>query len=89
MTSHKTERFRNLLDALPASVQRQARQAYQLWKRDSSHSSLHFRALSSNPEYYSVRVSASYRAVGRRHGDNIIWFLIGSHSDYDHLIKHL
>ena len=37
------------------------------------------------PTYGSVRVSAQYRAVGQRSGDEITWVWIGSHNDFDKL----
>jgi hypothetical protein len=30
-----------------------------------------------------------YRALGVREGDEIIWFWIGSHADYDRLLSRL
>jgi hypothetical protein len=38
---------------------------------------------------YSARVSSDYRAVRTRDGDEIVWFWIGSHTDYEHLISRL
>jgi hypothetical protein len=34
-----------------------------------------------------VRITIDYRALGIRDGDEIMWFWIGSHADYDALIK--
>jgi len=37
-----------------------------------------------------VRISLGYRAVGvKSDGDEIIWFWIGPHAEYDKLIKGL
>jgi hypothetical protein len=36
---------------------------------------------------YSARVTLGYRALGVRDGDTMIWFWIGSHSDYDGMIS--
>ena len=38
---------------------------------------------------YSARVSKSYRAVGMRNEDGIVWFWIGTHTDYDKLLSQL
>ena len=35
----------------------------------------------------SVRVGLGYRALGVRHGDDILWFWIGSHAEYDRLVR--
>jgi hypothetical protein len=34
-----------------------------------------------------VRVGLRYRALGVEVDDGIVWFWIGSHSDYDRLLK--
>lgn len=36
---------------------------------------------------YSVRITDDYRALGRRDGDDMIWLWIGSHAEYDQLLK--
>ena len=36
---------------------------------------------------YSVRVTGSYRAVGRLEADLVLWFWVGSHDEYERLIK--
>ena len=33
------------------------------------------------------RVGIGWRAVGVRDGDTMIWFWIGSHADYDRVVK--
>jgi len=38
---------------------------------------------------YSVRVDGGYRAVGYGDEDDVTWFWIGSHADYDGLISRL
>jgi hypothetical protein len=37
----------------------------------------------------SIRVKADrrYQAVAIRTNDDVIWFWIGTHTDYDHLLK--
>jgi hypothetical protein len=32
-----------------------------------------------------VRIGLGYRALGIRTGDEVVWFWIGSHADYDQL----
>jgi len=39
--------------------------------------------------YSSIRISKDYRAVGVIAEQDILWFWIGSHSEYDKLLKHL
>lgn len=38
---------------------------------------------------YSVRITDDYRALGLRDGDEMIWFWIGGHAEYEHLLPHL
>jgi hypothetical protein len=33
-----------------------------------------------------VRIDRDYRALGVRDGEEIVWFWIGSHADYDRVI---
>jgi hypothetical protein len=89
MNSRTTRRFRELFAALPPQVQRQAREAYRLFLQNPSHPGLHFKKVYSDPPTYSARVGISYRAVGARDEDIIIWFWIGSHSDYEKLLRKL
>jgi hypothetical protein len=89
MNSRTTRRFRELLGALPAHVQRQARDAYRIFRLNPSHPGLRFKQVHSDPPIYSVRVGIGYRAVGALDSNTIVWFWIGSHADYDELLKHL
>jgi mRNA-degrading endonuclease RelE of RelBE toxin-antitoxin system len=89
MTSHTTERFRQELKQLPQHVQRQARQAYRLFKQNPYHPSLHFKQVHPARPIYAVRISVDYRAVGVREEDVVIWFWIGVHADYEKLISRL
>jgi len=84
--SHTTERFRKAFRKLPKSVQRQAKEAYKLFSKNPYHPSLRFKQIHSQKPIYSVRVGLGYRAVGVRDGEEIVWFWIGSHADYDKLI---
>ena len=87
MTSHTTKRFRTAFNMLPQTVKRQAKEAYRLFKQNPYHPSLRFKQVHPSRPIYSVRVSLDYRAVGIRDGDKMIWFWIGSHTDYDELLS--
>ena len=88
MKSKRTREFRERYDALPVSVQRQADKAFAQFQEDPDYAGLNFKQVSSDPVWYSVRVGLSYRAVCVRSDDGYIWFWIGSHADYDKLLKH-
>ncbi len=89
MNSGTTRRFRQMFAALPAHVQRQAREAYHLFRQNPSHPGLHFKQVHPDPPMYSARVGISYRAVGARDGNTVVWFWIGTHAEYDKLLAHL
>lgn len=89
MNSRTTERFRQLFAALPANVQRQAREAYRLFRQNPGHPGLRFKQVHADPPTYSARVGIGYRAVGVLDEDTVVWFWIGSHADYDKLLKQL
>jgi len=48
---------------------------------------LQFKQVHPSQPIYSARVGLGYRALGVRKGDLIVWFWIGSHSDYDRLVS--
>jgi hypothetical protein len=87
MNSQLTEDFLACFAKLPDSVKSQARKAYRLWRENRSHPSLHFKPIKGREGLYSVRVSLGWRALGLLEGDTITWFWIGSHAEYDMLIK--
>ena len=89
MKSSVTKEFRKLLDALPTEVQEQADRAYALWRSDPYHPSLQFKRVSRRQPIYSVRVGIGSRALGFRENDHIFWYWIGSHAEYDELLKGL
>lgn len=70
---------------LPREVQRTADKNYQLLTNDPSHSSLHFKKIRDN--LWSVRVGRSYLALATMQDGDYVWFWIGSHAEYDQLIK--
>ncbi|MDO5625817.1 MAG: hypothetical protein Q4G71_14140 [Pseudomonadota bacterium] len=68
---------------LPEHVRKVADQNYERLKADPRHPSLHFKKVG---RFWSVRAGLGYRALGVEAPDGIVWFWIGSHSDYDKLI---
>ncbi|MFA4903709.1 MAG: hypothetical protein WC600_13320 [Desulfobaccales bacterium] len=38
---------------------------------------------------FSIRVGLGWRALGVKSNNHMIWFWIGSHADYDKIIKNL
>jgi hypothetical protein len=87
MNSRTTRQFWRLHDALPVEVQDQAASAYELWRIDRAHPSLHFKKVNDRLSLWSVRVGRGHRAVGQWRGNTILWIWIGTHADYDKLLK--
>ena len=86
MISHTTKRFRALFDEMPAEVRNQARRAYRLFQDNPNYPSLRFKPVHATQPIYSVRIGQGYRAVGVVSGEEIVWYWIGSHADYDRLL---
>ncbi|HRD50560.1 MAG TPA: hypothetical protein PL166_13320 [Candidatus Contendobacter sp.] len=89
MISHTTWSFRKELSKLPASVRSQTRLAYQQFKKDPYYPSLQFKRVHEVKPIYSARINIDYRAVGIMNDNEMIWFWIGAHSEYDKLLKRL
>lgn len=87
MNSHSTDKFRKAFAELPADVQKQARQASRLFIENPHHPSLRFKTIHPTRPIYSVRIGMDYRAIGIRDKDDVIWYWIGSHAEYDRLIR--
>lgn len=79
-TSPKFWRFRQ---ELSENIQRLADENFELLKRDPRHPSLHFKKVG---RYRSARIGIHYRAVAVEDGDDVVWFWIGHHSEYDQII---
>jgi hypothetical protein len=89
MKSRITRRFLQRFGLLPTHVQQQARDAHKLFISDQKHPSLHFKRICANPPIYSARVGSGYRVVGGLDGDTIVWYWIGTHAEYDQLLRQL
>ena len=87
MKSRTTIKFRQAFAKLPEQVQKQARTAYRQFKKDPGHPSLRFKKVHPRLPIYSTRISKNYRAVGQLDGSTIIWFWLGSHTDYEKLLS--
>ena len=84
MKHRKDERFRKAYDALPATARSQADKSFALLKQNPSHPSLHFKKVG---RYWSVRVGLHYRALAVQKQDELAWFWIGSHDEYQKILR--
>lgn len=76
-------RFWRAYDQLPEEVQGLADKCYELLKRDPQHPSLHFKRTG---RFWSVRVGMFHRALAVEAGEDLVWFWIGRHDEYERLI---
>ncbi len=87
MISHTTEQFRKLLGQLPKDIQKQAKEAYLQFEKEPYHPGLRFKRVHSKRPIYAVRISRNYRALCIFRENELIWFWIGSHAEYDKILK--
>ena len=69
---------------LACHPQKLADKNFQLFKSNPQHPSLHFER--KKPDLWSVRVGGGHRALARQLDDNLIWFWIGPHDEYERLL---
>jgi hypothetical protein len=69
---------------LPKDVQQLADKSYELLKHNPQHPSLHVKQIG---RFWSVRVGLRYRAVAVEGPMGLVWFWIGTHAEYDGLIR--
>jgi hypothetical protein len=87
--SRTSVRFRAALRDLPPTVRKQARRAFRTFLTDPSHPSLRFKPVHTRGDIWSARVTAQHRALCVRDGDVVVRSWIGTHADYDDLLRRL
>lgn len=87
MKSKTTSKFWKYYSSLPQEIQKKAKEIFIQFNRNPWYPSLRFKRIHSSEPIYSVRITRDYRAIGVLKDDCIIWFWIGSHSDYEKLIS--
>lgn len=80
MKHHATPDFWSRYRALPVEVRDIADKTFSLLKADSRHPSLHLKKVG---RFWSARVGLHYRALAVEVPDGLLWFWIGTHTDYD------
>ena len=87
MISHTNSSFWKLYGKLPQNIREIAKKQYKLFTIDAYHASLHFKRVHSTRPIYSARITRNYRAIGILEDNIIVWFWVGSHNEYDKLLK--
>jgi hypothetical protein len=68
---------------LPENIRALADKNYALLKENPRHPSLQLKKLGG---FWSVRVGSRYRALAVEVDAGLLWFWIGSHTDYDAIV---
>ena len=84
MRHYASPAFWRCYRGLPDSIRTLADDAFARLKEDPRYPSLHFKRIS---DLWSARVGLHYRALAAEVEDGLVWFWIGSHADYDKLVK--
>jgi hypothetical protein len=85
--SYASEKFWESYDALPEDIRQLADKAYELFKDNPQHASLHFKKVGKRQPIYSVRITDNYRSLGYIKDNSVYWFWIGNHASYERMIK--
>ena len=84
---HKaSSRFWKCFERLPSFIQRHAEESFKLLKENPRHPSLHFKKVG---KFWSVRIGLDYRALAVEDNSDFIWVWIGSHDEYEKMIKEM
>ena len=84
MKHRASPRFWRLYRALPQAIQQLADRGYQMLLQDPRHPSLHFKRIG---RVWSARVGLHHRALAAERNEEIVWIWIGTHAEYDLLLR--
>ena len=84
MRHRTTPRFWEHYRRLPTDVRDLADKNFPLLQSNPRHPSLQFKKVG---KVWSVRVGLAHRALAVEDGEDFLWGWIGSHDDYDRLLR--
>ena len=87
VTHSTSPKFWSLYHSLPFEVRSLADKNYLLLKDNPFHPSLHFKRVDRVTRRWSVRVGEHYRALGTEVPEGFLWVWIGTHAEYDSLLR--
>jgi len=79
-----TNRFRKSFENLPEPVKNMSKRNFNLLKANPSHPSLHFKKVG---KLWSMRAGLNYRALAVEDGKDFIWVWIGTHDEYERMLR--
>ncbi len=81
----KDRDFNPKFQSLPQDVQSTAVRSFKLLHKNPRHPSSHFKCISR--VLWSIRIGSGYRALAIEGKDLFQWFWIGTHAEYDRLLR--
>ena len=87
MKSYTVVSFSDAFEYLPEEIQNSSRKKFMISKENPLHHSLRFKCVNASHNIWSVRITMDYRALGVVDKNDIVWYWIGSHKEYEKLIK--
>jgi hypothetical protein len=84
MRHRTTPRFWEHYRSLPTEVRDLADKNFRLLQSNPRHPSLQFKKVGT---VWSARVGLAYRALAVEDGEDFLWVWIGSHDDYDRMLR--
>lgn len=84
MRHRATASFWRSYDALPEAVRDLADKNFTLLKKNFRHPSLQLKKVG---DLWSVRVGSGYRALALEDAEGFSWVWIGTHAEYDKLLR--
>ena len=85
MKHNTTRSFWSLYDQLPDDIQQLADENYELLRANPRHPSLRLKKI--GPRAWSARVGVHHRVIASESDGGLTWIWIGTHADYDALIR--
>lgn len=85
MAHRATRGFWSAYRALPAEIREHATKQFALLKSNPQHPSVQLKKIGERDgrEIWSARVTLRYRCLAVKLNGDLVWFWIGSHSEYD------
>jgi hypothetical protein len=85
MRHRASPRFWACYNSLSSGVRLQADRCFELLKAEPRHPSLHFKKIGN---FWSARVGLRFRDLAvEANSSELIWVWIGSHAEYDRLLR--
>jgi len=84
VTHRTTDRFWRCYHGLPGEIRKLADKNFKLLKENPSHPSLQFKKIG---ELWSARVDQAHRALAVEDGGDFIWVWVGTHDEYERILK--